>query len=130
MYPVAIFREWFPYFPVETHFDRWHNRHGWMRFAHLDGSVYYYNTNRRIVTPDDITQPEILQKYRTYANNVMRRLAMHPAYTEHASDWQTLVIKDLASATLPTAFVLNYARGTYAKLRATAPEDEPARKSH
>ena len=104
--------------------------HGWMRFAHFDGSVYYYNTNRRIATPDDITQPETYEKYRTYVNNVMRRLAAHPVYAECSKDWETMVVQGLTEDATPTVFALSYSMGSYIELRATAPEDEPPRMSH
>ncbi|KAI0301621.1 hypothetical protein B0F90DRAFT_322641 [Multifurca ochricompacta] len=32
---------------------------GWVKYIHLDGGTYYRDTNNRVLTPDDVTQPRI-----------------------------------------------------------------------
>ena len=81
-----------------------------MRFVRLDGTSYHFDTRHRVVTPDDITQPVVYEKYWSFLQRVMCKIANLP---EFGAGWHTLVLRNLNSAESPAVFILDYEKGTY-----------------
>ncbi|THG94799.1 hypothetical protein EW026_g6743 [Hermanssonia centrifuga] len=89
--------------------------HGWMCFAHLDGTVYYYDTRRRIVTPEDINEPAIYTKYTAAIERFTAETNNIPGF-QAVSAWQTLVVKGLDDPTGPTTYIMDYENGLYIEI--------------
>ena len=85
-------------------------RYGWVRFGHLDGSFYYCNIMTGIVTPADISQPEIYAQLNAALPKMTKQLGQVP---DHLSTKHVIVIEELAHKEGPVIYTLDYENCRY-----------------
>ncbi|KAI0941081.1 hypothetical protein AcV7_002728 [Taiwanofungus camphoratus] len=86
----------------------------WMEMLHLDGSIYYWDQKRRVVTPDDIRQSDIRNALVMAVNN----LRLHMYYSGQApgkymTGEEDLIVKGAGIPSGPTMFFLNHEKCWY-----------------
>jgi hypothetical protein len=64
---------------------------GWVEYTHLNGVVYYYNSEQRIVTPHDVKKPDILQAVLAALNNHLTRVRNLRTWPESETQWPRCV---------------------------------------
>ncbi|GBE80207.1 predicted protein [Sparassis crispa] len=75
----------------------------WTEYVHLDGSIYYFDLRRLVVTPDDIQQRPVLDAL----EKTLKDIAFRPG-----GDTE-MIIKGLCGTSEPMVFYLNHGYGLY-----------------
>jgi len=67
----------------------------WGQYVHPNGDIYYYNPQLRLITPDDIRNPEILEYIMDARDDHLQCLAGDPNVHILPSDYE-LVVSDVS----------------------------------
>ena len=67
----------------------------WRQYQHPNGDIYYYNSQLRLITPDDVRNPEILEYIMDARDDHLQCLAGDPNIHILPSDYE-LVVSDVS----------------------------------
>jgi len=67
----------------------------WRQYEHPNGDIYYYNSQLRLITPDDIRNPDILEYIMDAREDHLQCLAGDPHLHILPSDYE-LVVSDVS----------------------------------
>ena len=69
--------------------------HPWCQYEHPNGDIYFYNSELRLITPDDICNPDILEYVMEARDDHLQCLAGDPNLSILPSDYE-LVVSDVS----------------------------------
>lgn len=84
----------------------------WRRCFHPNGDVYYYNGRLRLITPDDICDPIVLNYVLEAREDRIQCLEEDPNYSRLARDWE-IVISEASDSTAVIAMHSRMASVSY-----------------
>ena len=80
--------------------------HPWRQYRHPIGDIYYYNPQLRLITPDNIRNPQVLEYVLDAREDHLQCLAGDPNLHRLPSDYE-LIISDVSES---TAVIRMYSR--------------------